>query len=254
VNHLKKANDQLAAHMATFPRRNLVRAVVLINEDHEVYDSSIAVHVIQRTMARTDCGAPNVGNIDAVLYLTERHATEEENDIVFPIMTITSRSVDESPWKGEVLDYMGWKWCQWTGARYIAADPVDAAAVINSFKVVKHIPDKLPRHEVWRLQYNQKPYMRNWTNGQLRDRWDELIVCSFFTFLKGAPFRLSNEDIAKNMECFTHLMEEIAFRGISMTAFKAESERFIAAAVRLHLPPVGLDWVAAQFARKPKET
>jgi hypothetical protein len=48
VNHLKKANKQLYAHCYKYPRKNVVRLAVLINEDHELYDPVFTTNVIKK--------------------------------------------------------------------------------------------------------------------------------------------------------------------------------------------------------------
>jgi len=141
VSHLRKANKQLTAHTADCPRLNGVRLVVLINEDHEVYDPAMAVFVIQRALARTKSDVPMYESVDAVLYLTERHAIRDGNDVAFPIITVTGPAMKDSLWKEDLLDFVGWKWAQWTGARYIAGIPTDAAIFVNSFMAIEHIPD-----------------------------------------------------------------------------------------------------------------
>ncbi len=103
VRHLKKANKQLAAHTAAFPRANLVRLVVVINEDHEVYDPAMFACLTQHELARLENGQPKYEDIDAVLYLSERHATHIGGMIAFPIISITGRSVDTAEWKADVL-------------------------------------------------------------------------------------------------------------------------------------------------------
>lgn len=250
VSHLKKANDQLEAHTNEFPRKNVVRLVVLINEDHEVYDPATTVKIVQHAMARTDTGAPNLSYIDAVLFLTERHATQHDNDVAFPMIVVTGRAMDETDWKGEVLDFLCRKLAGWERARIIPVDRSNAADYINSFATVEHIHERMPRHEMWRLHYRRNPFMRGWSQEKLRCFWDETIVISLFEFLKGAPLKFPKDVIIKNMQQFTCLMEEAAHRGLPVAVFKAEERRFIAAAMRLGLPQIGIEWVLDYFRRE----
>ena len=250
VNHLKKANDQLTAHAAAFPRANLVRLVVLINEDHEVYDPAITVYVIQRVLARLDGERPKYESIDAVMFLSERHATRIGDDVAFPIITVTGRSVEEALWKGEVLDFIAYKWSGWTGSRHISNETESAASVINSCTTIEHIPDQMRRHDKWSLEYRRNPYMRPWSYEQIRDHWDEVNIVGVLAFIKDAPVKPSNDDIARFFAQFTQLIDEIAHRGLPMTMFKAELNRMIEAAKRIEIPQAGLAWLAAYFERK----
>ena len=254
VSHLRKANKQLAAHAADYPRSRQVRLVVLINEDHEIYDPAITVFVIQKALARFEGDVPMYESIDAVLYLTERHAMQNGNDVAHPIITVTGPAMEDSPWKGAVLDFIGWKWSQWTGARYIVGYPADAAAFVNSFTAIEHIPGQLRRQEAWSLTYRRNPYMRFWSYDELRDHWDDVNVVGTLAFIKDSPVKPPQTDIEKFFEQLTHLMDEIAHRGLPMPMFKAEPDRMMAAARRNGVPSAGLKWLEGFFDQKNKGT
>ncbi|MEO1017946.1 MAG: hypothetical protein AAFY56_09660, partial [Pseudomonadota bacterium] len=71
INHLKKANKQLGAHAAAFPRKNQVRVMLLINEDHELFEPAAVTYVLRHALQRRENGKPLYPNIDAVIYTTE---------------------------------------------------------------------------------------------------------------------------------------------------------------------------------------
>lgn len=64
VNHLKKANKQLGAHARNFPRKNSVRVMLLINEDHELYDPSLVAYIAQHALHRKENDTYLYPNID----------------------------------------------------------------------------------------------------------------------------------------------------------------------------------------------
>jgi hypothetical protein len=66
INHLKNLNHQLEAHCTKFPRKNCVRALVLVNEDHEVYDPSTVSFVLWQALNRAKDGKPLYENIDFI--------------------------------------------------------------------------------------------------------------------------------------------------------------------------------------------
>src|SRR5262249_32913896 len=120
---------------------------------------------------------------DAVMYLTERHATKDGHDVAFPIIVITASPVDGAPWKGELLDLVSTKWAAWSGVRHIAGKP----EAVKPFATIEHVPEQMARHDHWRLQYRRSPYMRSWSKEQLRDHWDEFTVVTMFAFLRNSP-------------------------------------------------------------------
>jgi hypothetical protein len=243
VNHLKKANKQLAAHVQDFPRNRVIRLVVLLNEDHEIYDPATVTYLMQKELGRRDGDQPRYECIDAVMFLTERHATRVGNDVAFFVGAFTGQPMEDSPWKGDVLDEIGKRWSRWNGARAV---PRDAEAV-NSFSTIDHVPDEMRRHDLWRLQYRRKPYMQALSNEQVRDRWDECTVRSMFAFMKDSPAKPAKDESMRNMEIFTHVSEEIARRGIPLPQLQAEMDRLLAAGIRLKLSPEQQDWLAANI-------
>lgn len=244
ANDLKKANKQLLAHTEKHPRKNVIRLVVLINEDHEIYDPATASYVIQKELARMEGLQFRYESIDAVMYLTERHATRVGDDVVYFVGVFHGSPLDNSPWKDEVLNFIGHHWSLWNGVRHIVSN----ADAINSFVTIDHIPEQMRRQDLWRLQYRRNSYLRSGTNEQVRDRWDECMVISMFALLKDSPAKLSKEDLIVNMERFTHVMEEAAQRGIALSGLKPEADRFVAAGRRIGLSPEQEVWLAANVA------
>ena len=242
-SHLKKAGKQLAAYAADNPRTNQVRVVVLINEDREVYHPNLVSLIIQEALARQEDDVPKYKSIDTVLYMTARHGRPDGNNIAHPIIMIPGPAMDNCPWKNSVMDFLVQRWCQWEGALYVEGDPDDAEGVVNSFTTIDHIPDRMRCQDTWRLAYRRNPYMRSWTYEKLRDHWDDVDIMSLFAFIKDSPIKPSEAEITKFLEQFTHLLDEIAHRGLPVERFDFESDRMMAAAKRMRIPPVGMAWI-----------
>src|SRR5262249_11922579 len=115
VNDLKKANKQLAAHAEQFARKNLVRMLLLINEDHGIYDPQTVFQVVSKALWRHESGSPLYPNVDSVLYLTERHAAVVRGQVTFPLIFVHGTPVEHMPWKKLVFDYVVHKWELWSG-------------------------------------------------------------------------------------------------------------------------------------------
>jgi hypothetical protein len=250
VKHLKKANKQLAAHAETFPRRNLVRLVVLLNEDQEIYDPATARYIIQKELNRIDSTAPRYESIDAVVYLSERHATRAGNDVGFPVIAVMGQPMDDASWKADLIDVVVQRWAAWSGARHIDGRP-DA---MRPFATIDHIPERMRRQDLWRLQYHRNSYMRSWTSEQVRDCWDECAVMNMLAMMKDSPARPSKEDVMRNLERFTHVLEEVAHRGITLPELRAETVRLMEAGKRLKLAPSVMTWLAANVAHLADRT
>jgi hypothetical protein len=151
VTHLKKANEQLRRHGLDYPRRNRLNVVVIVNEDHPEYDPESVGWVVMREFNKEDERGCRYSNIDAVLYLTERHGKPVDELLAFPIAAIHNRSVEEQPWKEALLEYVISAWARWNGRPLFPAQTQESP----EFEAFEHIPDSMPQHEAWRLAYRR---------------------------------------------------------------------------------------------------
>jgi hypothetical protein len=239
VNHLKKADKQLLAHTQWARRKNLVRVLLLVNEDHAEYDPHTVQQVLlQELHTRRRESASAYEAVDAILYVSERHATVVDGQVTLPIISVEGPSMGETIWKRAIFERFAERWAAWTTGK-----PLRMGDVQDKFEPVEHVPEKESRQSQWQRNYRRAPYLRPLSIEQLRERWDEATVLSIFKFHKRSPLRASIGDAAALMEQFAHLLEELAHRGIPLAKFRYESGRHPAAARRLKVPPEALAWI-----------
>lgn len=237
INHLKKANRQLEAHVATFPRKNMVRLLLLVNEDHEIYDPHTVSYVLWHAVRRTHGDLPLYEHVDAILYLTQRHATVRNGKLTYPVVTVEGAGCYDDPWKGDLLQFVA---DRWSIANGFAPEPVQS---VEDFVTIDHIPDVAPQYERWRTEYKRRPYLRDLTKEQLRDQFDENTLICLIGGLKDPPIELPKEHWMAAVRCFGDFMQELGERGIPITDFPWEEDREIAAGRRLGLPSEVLGWL-----------
>lgn len=238
INHLKKANRQLEAHAAAFPRKNVVRLLLLVNEDHEIYDPHTVSYILWHAVRRTDGDRPLYAHVDGILYLTQRHATVRNNRLTFPIVTIEGSSCSDNPWKADVLQLVAERWGATNG---YAPEPFGTVA---DFVTVDHIPETAPRYERWQTEYKREPHLRGLSKEQLRDRFDENTLLCLIGGLKDPPINLPKDQWMAAVRRFGDFMQEMGERGIPITDFPWEEDRERAAGVRLGLSPRVIDGLA----------
>jgi hypothetical protein len=243
IRHLQKANRQLEAHRERHPRRNMVRLMVLVNEDHVTYDPQAVAYMLSRALRRMEGDRAYYEHVDAVIYLSERHAQVIDRNIVFPVVLIEGRGCACDPWKRNIVQFVADRW----GSQFQQVYEQSRQKAV--FSPIDHIPKTAPRHERWRTDYRRHPYMTKLTDEALRDRFDELSVGWTLGFIKSSPVKLRPEAMAANMQCFTHLMEEMNNRGIPMTRFAHDPARAAAAARRLKLPEPVVQWIEREEFR-----
>jgi len=239
VTHMKKADDQLARHSADYPRRTSLRLLLLINEDHPEYDPETVAWIVRREFARTTEHGPRYSNIDAVLFLTERHGQVIHDLLAFPISAIHGPATVTQPWKENVLDYVCEAWARWQNRSSFVFDPEATA----SFETIEHISDEMPHHEMWRVQYRRRPYLRGLTDDQLRDDFDEVMLITTLWGLKGSPMKFGMDVAMAAMERFGHIQIEMHDRALPMERFDHELDRQLQAAKRLNLPQAVFQWL-----------
>jgi hypothetical protein len=80
------------------------------------------------------------------------------------------------------------------------------------------VPDKLPRHEWWRRNYRDNPYLRELSEDVLLERGVTIIAGMLPYMLKGTV-KPSRNRFRWLTERWTHFLEEMNHRGIDMRAF-----------------------------------
>ena len=242
--HIKKGNDQLRAHRERIARNTMVRIVILVNEDHEEYGPDVVRYIVGRELWRTRAdGTLRNGDIDAVLYLSERHATPIEGQITFPLLVVAGCHVDESPWKLDTVNLILRRWAEWNAAPLKPSRGIS----VDQFEAVEHIPQQMRRQELWLLEYRRKPYMRNWRDEDIRNLWDVIILITALAFNRATPMEVPGDGRTKTLEQFTHLQEEIARRGLALDYFRPDPLRIGQAIDALPYGTQVRDWLRLEF-------
>lgn len=243
--HLRKANKQLAAHSTAFPRKNCVRLVIVVNDDHEIYEPEVVARIVDQELRRTDGGRTALHNIDSVVYFTERHASPLDIAIAFPLIVIEGEGVHGAIWKREIIRAVLNRWAAWNNCSSLSKNPRDV-----DFSTIEHIPDRMKRYEAWELQYKRAPYMTGESDDFVRERFDEVICISSLAFVNASPFRPEPASVNASLELMSHLMLEMGWRGIAVSKFAYVPERIAAAARRLSMPEPVVHWFTTDLGRR----
>lgn len=168
------------------------------------------------------------------------------NTPAFPIMDIHGRGITIDPWKENFLHRFMNGWAAWNSAGIF-----DNTKKIDEFETIEHVPDQMKRHELWRLEYRRKLYMKNLTDEQIHDRFDDAMVMNTLSSMTNSPFKPTQEQIMDAMRYFTHILMEVNERGIPMQKMNYSLDRTLAAALRLRMPQQVLDWFAELDRSRP---
>lgn len=189
VRVVKKASDQLARHAARAQRRNLVRLLFLLNEDHQEYDPSTITYVVQRELGRrVEDGSYRNAGIDAVVYLSDRHVATAGSAIYLPALVIFGPTLEDQPWKIDVINLILGRWAAWNGVPILPEGTVN----LDDMVTAEHVPDAMKRHESWALDYRRRPAMRSWKDEDLRNLWDHVMLLSLSISEISSSMQLGN--------------------------------------------------------------
>ena len=130
-------------------------------------------------------------------------------------------------------------WSRWNGRPLHIVTDEEAA----TFETIEHVPDSMPTHEAWRLDYRRNPYFRHLTESQLRDEFDDVMLITTLWGFKGSPIKLDMDAGMTAMERFTHMQVEMHERAIPMERFDHQFDRQLAAAARMKMPASVFDWL-----------
>lgn len=238
VRHLHKANRQLASETARVEGKP-VRLLLLIIEDHADYDPQIVSYVVMRELQKLVAASSDEISIDGVIYLSERHATVEQERVVLPLIAIRGPGAKTSQAKTEIMDRLMDAWAEWNGCPVI-----DDEGPVPEFGAIDVVPDVQARSDQWRLEYHRSPYMSGLTERQLTEKFDEVVVTSMLWALKSSPRKLSPEAVAEGLKLFTHVIEELNRRHIPMQKVQQNLAQLQQAARRLQLGEDVVEWLA----------
>lgn len=241
VTHFKKADSQIANYCANRAAVHL-RLLVLINEDFVEYDPSIVTFIAQRELRKkNEKGYSRYSNIDAVLYLTERHATTVNGRVTFPITIIHSSEIAAIP--RELIRRVTSRWAKWSAGM----EALDMSLGLSEFISIDENLKQMRRQDVWERDYRHARYMRSWSDEAVIGLWDFTAVMSLLAFGADSPIKLPEEGVAKLSETTSHLMKEFAFRGIALDKIKPTRQRIQAAIENVPFGAIAQEWLNLQF-------
>lgn len=237
INQLKKANRQLHAFSKTSKAKNLVRMLLIVNEDHEAYDPHMVSYVLWHAVRQIKGELPRYEHVDLIVYMTERHAQMIDGRVIFPTLVIEGSGCASDEWKSAFGELFFNRWARWNGhfPKFVED--------ITSFETIDHVPEHAARQDFWKLEYRRKPYLRDLTEMELYDRFDEVNLMNALSFMKDCPLETTLEQRTDGIRMFSDMMDEMAHRAIPVTRFPHKADRAVFAARRFNLPPLIVEWV-----------
>lgn len=214
-NLYRDANRQIRETQRTFGLPGTAGMLVIVNDMITVLSPAIvATRIVELDRKQTVDGTKRFPHVDLTWVISDAHEVilgpEERGE---PSTFISSRPKSD-PVAVSAIDLHA-RWARWNGLS-VSRSELDSLSELDEI-VRRSVPEeaKVPRHELWRRQYRANPYLRLLDHDELLRRGAEVVFEAGTSFLKELP-SVSAIERHRRIERFTHLIEELNFRGIDL--------------------------------------
>jgi SEC-C motif len=214
---VENANRQIRTTKKTFGLPNAHGLLVIFNEVADILSPNLVAYRVQRSLTKkTRTGEVRFLEVAVVLILNARHYTHLTPTLKgIPILTVPSMLPKSNDVEGFVSKILP-QWAQFDGQPLFDIKGEDVSKLtFEPLPQPRKRKTSVTRQELWRMQYQGKPYLRGLQKEDLLHYGRRLFEDIGPRFLRGAP-RTPARYIGELMERFTHLLEEINFRAIDM--------------------------------------
>jgi hypothetical protein len=201
---LSKANRQFASYRSRHPRKNSVSVCVILNSILREYTPDVVIHAVHGKMKTSQSGEPRFPEIDAVLYISEKHfQVLPDGRMAYGLAIYEAAGAINQPWKTQFVDRIVDAW-----SRMRTGDSAVDGRDLYGFETVHDIPASVKGYEAWQLEYQRDPYMSSLTVERLRMLFHRMIAVNSLTFIKGNWPKPPQQEVADGMRIFQHIIEE----------------------------------------------
>jgi len=214
---IAKANRQIRSTKNNFSLPEADGLLVIVNDLVEILSPSVIASRVNRLLAkRTPERNRRFPEIAVVWIISETH------DLVLASGQRANPSVVISrlPRTHRAVAYTLYLHARWAAFCKLAVAPNDEKIDRDFEKHLRarsqdRIPSRLPRHEWWRRQCREQPYLRALSDEEFFEYGASVLGRAASGLLKGAP-RRSVEEAASLWERVMHFFEEVNHRGMDL--------------------------------------
>lgn len=210
---LRKANSQFRDYRGRNLRKNSFSVCVLLNSQIAEFSPHVVLQSIHRKMK---AGVDRFSDIDAVIYISEKHAQRlSDGRLGFGLSIFEAMGSLEQYWKVELIDLVVQRWSHYrTGTAAVNKTLED-----GKFDAIFDVPKQMKRYEAWKLAYKRNPYLRPLTNTDLRVHFHRCLALNSLSFINGGWARPPAEVTQSHIRQFGDAIDEINERGLDMRNF-----------------------------------
>jgi hypothetical protein len=215
----READKQIRATKDILNCPDSIGLLVLLNEDISVLSPEILSYRVSQLLARTDDdGSTHYKSITTVWFILESFSLKtRKGDKLLPSIVIDGPGAAERPELTNILNILQNNWAAFNGVPYVTANigKIVDSDFIRLSELEKEHQQFMPRHELWRKQYRNKPYLKSLSDDVVLTHGARLLSFMTPNFLKDG-YRIPFDQMAQFMEGWTHFLEEVRIRGLDL--------------------------------------
>lgn len=215
----READKQIGATKEILGCHDAFGVLVLLNQDVSVLSPELISYRMSQLLTKTeDDGSLHYKNVTSVWLMLENFALRTRKGAkLLPSIVIDGPGAVNQPELTRILDILQSKWAALNDIPYITADirKIYDSHFVRLSELDKEHEPLLPRHEIWRKQYRNSPYLRSLSDDDVLNYGAKLLKFTVPGFLKDGP-KLPFDQMAQFMEGITHFLEEVRFRGLDL--------------------------------------
>lgn len=172
---------------------------------------------IDRLIKAERPGSSCFPEIDAVLYISEKHArTLPDGRPAHIIVVIETAGAENHPWKSQFIERVVSAWSRLrTGGPVLEGCESD----LYGLEAIHDVQKSLKRYEIWEIEYLRNPYLELLPLEALRVRFHRTRALLSLAFVKGNWSKPPNDRTAEWLRLFQHITMEANRRGIDLRVF-----------------------------------
>lgn len=219
--NIENADDQIADTAAALQLHRPCGVVAILNEDIDILDPKLLATRVSQIICKTRDGQRRHPNIGYVLLFSESHRlVAGQPSEHLPVILIEGPGAADHPRGSAYLDAIPAWWAEFVGVPLYASrehrnlDNLRFEAR-NGEGSAAEAPEQRPRHELWRRQYAEYPYLRALSDEDFLAHGGHVFTTMTPHFVKGGQ-KLPDSVVAELMEAWTHVLAEAEHRKLDM--------------------------------------
>jgi hypothetical protein len=215
----READKQIGATKAIMDCPNSFGLLVLLNQDITVLSPGLISSRVSELLTKMDSdGKIHYKNITSVWFILENFSLKSKKGAkLLPSIVIDGPSAVHQSKLTQILDMLQSKWAAFNNIPYATAESkkISDSNFIRLSELEKEHQGIKPRHEWWRRNYRNRPYLRSLSDDAVLMHGARFMSLIAPHLLINGP-QIDSDKMAEYIEGWTHFLEEVNFRGLDI--------------------------------------